>query len=726
MIVRKFLLFFFYLTFAVAGAKKGRNTTNTKSGNDEKNRTNSIDSSADHYKYTSDVDQLLSDSIIRSLPITHFFDRDKGTFKMGFLGQELLEFNQSLFRGLVSVIDKKFMQNSVIEVVKNLPVADYSSIFFHFVVALRGAVSRHEYLEQRARGLQNRLTTRLLASEIMHNTTFGNAKTSSSLRLYNEILERKMSAIGKRKSLQDVKSSNHMKNLEYYHDEMRKEIINLHDSLNERIKHKFNTIYSIRMKRNDESLEIFRDAEAKRVEGEVADIATGRDTALAYMSQENIRAMELSKFRLTEEMRRAKDNEDIMLHILEAKTESSIAGFRTILKFAVGELTNVYSSFISNPKETSMYILLILLSFVSTIILYEIVVSFKFVIARFLSVETSRFIRSPIKSKRDNLVFSEKLEKNMNEYLDLLALSSSQQGPLPMMLLYGDSGSGKSSTAEYLVSRSVLPAQVVSVSDVLARDLKEASLFFHKITVGSNKYGIDGFYDQGRKSRKPILIVLDDADDLIESRALRQKAIDSESSVGCFYTLLEAARSASTDVSIILTSRLSPSQIDGALIDRVDFICHLTPPNSLVRFKYILHKFEECFMDIMDDESKTIFLDVAKHDNLDESFRSVVTNSRDTELMAAEMSHPSSSYSSSSSGTVYMISDVSTTSFDVKLCINSLVSHSEGRSYRDIAKFILNTQLMVLGSEDCRIRDIHFMQELRLFLNNLDYYSAEM
>ena len=48
---------------------------------------------------------------------------------------------------------------------------------------------------------------------------------------------------------------------------------------------------------------------------------------------------------------------------------------------------------------------------------------------------------------------------------------------------------------------------------------------------------------------------------------------------------------------------------------------------------------------------------------------------------------------------VYMITDVSSASLDIKSCIRSLVTHSEGRSYRDIGLFIQNVQLHVLGTQ---------------------------
>ena len=721
------LLILFYLA-VVATSSNGENSTTaaaTKEGDDGEHRAVQVESSGDYYKHVGDVDELHSNSVIRSLPIMHFFDHDKRSFKMGFLGQEMLKSNQSLFQDLVSVIDKKFVQNSKVEVVKGLMVADYNSIFFHYLAALHGAISLQENLEQRAQRLQERLSARLLATETSYNKTFNGMKSSLSLRIYNEILDKKTSSLRNKRYHETTKTSIRKKNLEHYHNEMKKEIVRLHDSLSENVLKKNIITTTLRLKRTEESLEIFRTAEVERTEGEIVDIAVQQNATSARLLEENSIMIELGKFRSAEEMRVMKDNQNIILNIQVAKTESSIEGFKAILKFIMEELKNVYSSLISDPKQTLFYIFLILLGFIFTIVLYELLVSLKFILLKCFCSETSRFIRSPLQS-RQTLIFSEKLEKKLKNYLELVTHSASQQGPLPIMLMYGQSGSGKSCTAEYLASKCSLPAHIVSVSDVLARDPKEASIFFRKITAGSNKYGLDVLDEQGRKVKTPNLIILDDADELIESRALRKKGTDSESSAGCFYTLLEAARSASSDISIILTSRLSPSKIDGALIDRVDFICHLTPPESLVRFKYILQKFEECFVDIMDDESRNTFLDIMNPEKLEESFKSIVSKDKDTKLVAPETAAPETThpFSSSSSGTVYMISDVSTTSFDVRLCINSLVSHSEGRSYRDIAKFILNTQLQVLGSADCRIRDIHFMQELRLFLSNLDYYSC--
>lgn len=725
------LLLLLYLIVLINGANKEKDTTTTatKFRNDSKHHADDLrESSENYHQHIRDIDELLSTSIIKSLPIMHFFDHDKRLFKIGFLGQEMLKTNQSLFQDLVSVIDKKFIQRSKIEVVKDLLVADYNSIFFHSLKTLHRAMSIHKNLEQRALRIHERFSARLLATEISYNKTFSGMKSLISLRLYNEVLEKRISSVSNKKRYEAMKSSSREKNLDYFHNEMKDEITRIHDSLNENVLNKMNRLSTLRLKRIEESLKIFRVAEMERSIGEIHDIAVQQNDALITLSEENTQRIELGKFRITEEMRIMKENEKIVRNIQVAKTESSIEGFKAILKFCIGELTNLHNSLTSKPRQTLMYISFILLSFVFTIILYEIVVSLKFIFIKCINSETLRFARSPLQNTK-TLIFSENLEKKMNDYLDLVTHSASQQGPMPIMLLYGKSGSGKSSIAEHLASKCALSAQVISVSDVLASDPKDASIFFRKITSGSNKYGVDTFDGYKKKSKPPTLIVLDDADELIESRALRRKGTDSESSAGCFYTLLEAARSASRDISIILTSRLSPSKIDGAVIDRVDFICHLTPPNPFVRFKYIIQRFEECFTDIMDEKSKSIFVDIITPEKMEESFKSIVSSNNDTALVAPETaapetSHPFSSPSTSSYGTVYMISDVSTTSFDVKLCINSLVSHSEGRSYRDIAKFILNTQLLVLGTPDCCIRDVHFMQELRLFLSNLDYYAC--
>lgn len=739
MLSRLLLFVLVFLLSAAAAAKKHWTATMTKAKEDKKGdeeqgkkqviSADSTRSSTPYYKHVGDVDHLHSASIIRALPVMHFFDHDKRSFKTGFLGQRMLALNQSLFQDLVSIIDKKFIQNSKIEVVKDLPVVDYSSIFFHYLAALRGTTSLHEKHQQRIRKLYDNLATRKFTMEVFENRTINGTKTFSSLRMYNDVLDKKMSTLATKAKHEEMKTSNSKMNAEYYRDEMKKKITQLYEYINEKVNRKTDALSILRIKRMDEVLDIFNGTEMKRLESELEEIDLIRGFTLAHMHEQNIREVELGKFRLAEEMRMAQGNEQVLLNIQAAKVESSMIGFAAVVKFITSELANVYTSFISNPKQTFMYISLILLVFVSTIIFYEFVVSFRFIVAQLWSDETSRFIRSPVRSK-ETLVFPEKLEEKMKNFLDLVTHSSSQHGPLPIMLLYGKAGSGKSSTAEYLASRCTLPAHVVSVSDVLARDPKEASLFFRKITAGSNKYGTEGFNYRDKKSKRQKLIVLDGADELIESRGLKRKGTDSESSAGCFYTLLEAARSASRDLSIVLTSRLNPSNIDGALMDRVDFLCQLTPPNALVRFKYILKKIEECFIDIMDEESKNSFLDITKSEKLEECFNDIVSKHGNTEFLAPETtvpetSHPSSSSSpSSSSGTVYMISDVSTTSFDIKLCINSLVSHSEGRSYRDIAKFILNTQLLVLGTADCCIRDIHFMQELRLFLSNLEYYSS--
>ena len=87
------LLILFYLA-VVATSSNGENSTTaaaTKEGDDGEHRAVQVESSGDYYKHVGDVDELHSNSVIRSLPIMHFFDHDKRSFKMGFLGQEMLK-----------------------------------------------------------------------------------------------------------------------------------------------------------------------------------------------------------------------------------------------------------------------------------------------------------------------------------------------------------------------------------------------------------------------------------------------------------------------------------------------------------------------------------------------------------------------------------------------------------------------------------------------------------
>ena len=83
----------------------------------------------------------------------------------------------------------------------------------------------------------------------------------------------------------------------------------------------------------DEVLDIFNGTEMKRLESELEEIDLIRGFTLAHMHEQNIREVEFGKFRLAEEMRMARGNEQVLLNIQAAKVASSMIGFAAVVKF---------------------------------------------------------------------------------------------------------------------------------------------------------------------------------------------------------------------------------------------------------------------------------------------------------------------------------------------------------------------------------------------------------
>jgi hypothetical protein len=266
-----------------------------------------------------------------------------------------------------------------------------------------------------------------------------------------------------------------------------------------------------------------------------------------------------------------------------------------------------------------------------------------------------------------HLVFTGEVQNQIESIKSRIACALKIGGPCPVVLICGASGTGKTSAAKHLTKVSELPVRdLLSVEILLSVETKLAPSFLRLALAPSN--------------RKPRSLILDDADAMIYSR---DRLIQKHGSHSLLYTFLEASRHASFKSTVILTSELSLEEIDRAILDRIDTTITLKPPSAFFRFLSLLSSMENKLSDILTDEAKN---DVGALAVLNESeFKDLLAVNYD----APETSHPTST----------MFTDLSSKKFDVKFCVNAFVSYSEGASFREVDKFVMNVQLQALGSE---------------------------
>jgi Cdc6-like AAA superfamily ATPase len=151
-------------------------------------------------------------------------------------------------------------------------------------------------------------------------------------------------------------------------------------------------------------------------------------------------------------------------------------------------------------------------------------------------------------------------------YLNLFKARISRPEPLPVLLISGSVGAGKTSLAFYMSKNIKLPSFELLVDDLLSEDPKTCSSFLRSCIENKSIKNLffKTFYP--RYHRKVFL--LDNVDDLIRNRNEQLHNPIINSTKACFYTLLDCVRNGSADSSLIMTTNLDYHLIDKAVLDR--------------------------------------------------------------------------------------------------------------------------------------------------------------
>eukprot|EP00397_Hematodinium_sp_SG-2012_P005693 GEMP01005715.1.p1 GENE.GEMP01005715.1~~GEMP01005715.1.p1 ORF type:complete len:801 (+),score=197.65 GEMP01005715.1:352-2754(+) len=168
-------------------------------------------------------------------------------------------------------------------------------------------------------------------------------------------------------------------------------------------------------------------------------------------------------------------------------------------------------------------------------------------------------------SEFDDVVMHENLKKQVMRLANATRNAKSRHMPLLHILFYGPPGTGKTMTAQRFAEYSGLEYAFMSGGDVAPLE-EQAVTELHKI------------FDWVRKSRKGVLLFIDEADAFLASRTRTM----SETMRNALTTMLYHTGTSSCQFMMVLATN-RPGDLDSAILDRIDESVEFGLPDPLER-----------------------------------------------------------------------------------------------------------------------------------------------
>ncbi|XP_059624945.1 uncharacterized protein LOC132268180 [Cornus florida] len=186
-----------------------------------------------------------------------------------------------------------------------------------------------------------------------------------------------------------------------------------------------------------------------------------------------------------------------------------------------------------------------------------------------LSRNTNKGIASNEKGFGD-VILNPSLQKRIQQVATATANTKSHQAPFRNMLFYGPPGTGKTMAARELARKSGLDYALMTGGDV-------APLGAQAVTK------IHQLFDWGKKSKKGLLLFIDEADAFL---CERNKTYMSEAQRSALNALLFRTGDQSKDIVLALATN-RPGDLDSAVADRIDEALEFPLPGEDERFKLL-------------------------------------------------------------------------------------------------------------------------------------------
>ncbi|KAL5709533.1 hypothetical protein ACHQM5_020213 [Ranunculus cassubicifolius] len=169
-----------------------------------------------------------------------------------------------------------------------------------------------------------------------------------------------------------------------------------------------------------------------------------------------------------------------------------------------------------------------------------------------------------------DVILNPSLKKRVEQLARATANTKSHQAPFRNMLFYGPPGTGKTMAARELAQQSGLDYALMTGGDVAPLGAKAVTK-------------IHQLFDWSKKSRRGLLLFIDEADAFLNER---NKAHMSEAQRSALNALLFRTGDQSKDIVLALATN-RPGDLDSAVSDRIDEVLEFPLPGEDERFKLL-------------------------------------------------------------------------------------------------------------------------------------------
>jgi len=703
---RLLLLLLLYVIYQVYSNENTIINDNNNNNNENKDDNDDIWSPfIELYDANNIVDSY---NLIKNLKFKRYWDISKNKFRYGVIGHDLI----------VTVPDAVIYTDMVMKnlaVIKDVPVVDINYLLSHAINVMKDiSLNRYSILENNINNMskaQETIMNKLLPlkEKVYHNDYISTNNLQSLIQimiLKHEKLDLQIQS-EKKKTLLNIENMKYKK-------ERRRILYSDFDArianLTEQSQH---NIDLINIEKNNKLQEITIEQALKDTDVNKQLFENEIDLEVERMKSDELSSLDIIKFRYLEESRIERENEVVNTRIMSAKDEYNRKGLDAVIVTVVDELSLQIFTAMQDTNILFLWVSRLFMSIISLAVVYEIFTSLGNISTYFSKNSVLRkFIpkRSSTTATFENLILENDTLESFESFLDHIKAALSAKGSLPNLLITGSTGVGKTISAMNIAMSSGLPYVSICEADLETMGSK-AALYLRDLFMTKLK----------------LLIVIDGADMLLNDR--NYSTGENPLLRNCFHIILDAIRSGSSNICLIITTQKSINQIDGAILDRIDSVVELKLPLHPKRLEFTLTKIDEHLSTLLEPRALEIVSTLMpKDDNgvwknrgqtplyksllssLEKKVGSTKKSGYEPETDRPSTdddlnSSPNNRNRLSKSGTDF--------GFHVVKCIVELINVSEGWSYREIEKFLLCLRAEALGSSSCLVSQNEWMRELK-------------
>lgn len=559
-----------------------------------------------NFETIRDIDPVTSREMLSKLSVQFYWDVLRGLYRTGVIAVDdssILTEEMDNQLKLIKKVNKQINHRRQAFTVEH-KIIETSILFMFMLSSIKDLSLSSDNMQNKLFDyLQTHPITTLIPSDNV-NLSVIDLISQADVDAELEILQLQYQVMNDSETVLTQRQKVDLQNIHNLHSERKNQREYLHKQLLLAIHDHYRNIDGFIVEKHENLTQLFTQLENQEYELQQQLLQSEYDEAITQLQREITLVLELIQFRREEESRVFHELENIDLKLTQAKLDLSRVQMEQIVSTVFEEISSFFFSCFGDIWVVLLYTRLFLLFMITLITVIEVIKSLHLIVQKISSTSSldksrvfvsqqpeakSRYfrqIKSQHKSPQETaeIMMTQSIQSqvvlNTPEIQLLqhifstfcLSFTTSTTACLPVVLLQGEAGCGKTFTSKLIleeVTKLTSNSPFVSLIMFTGHDLlalgTQANIFLRDL------------FD----SKKKMVVVIDDVDSLIQSRDI------TSSSQSILYALLEGLRQPSCTQSVILTTRLSLDRIDTALLDRVDSILHFTLPSVKQRWLYL-------------------------------------------------------------------------------------------------------------------------------------------